>query len=87
MMLDSYEAQLAIIKQSLAQGNISALQQATHALKGSMSVFPMETANAQIVMLDNMAQQQKTKGLAEQLALLETEMAIVLPQLRQCIQG
>jgi CheY-like chemotaxis protein len=83
MLLQSYPPQLQQIKQALQLQQIEQLQLAAHTLKGSMSVFPMDSANRLIKHIEQLARSNKLAELEPLISELEVEMEKVLPQLQQ----
>jgi CheY-like chemotaxis protein len=59
MLLQSYPPQLQQIKQALAQQQTEQLQMVAHTLKGSMGVFPIDSAN-------NLITRYRTTGTKQQ---------------------
>lgn len=85
MLLQSYPPQLQQIKQALAQQQTEQLQMVAHTLKGSMGVFPIDSANNLITRIEQLARSNKLAELEPLIAELEAEMEHVLPQLQQCL--
>lgn len=56
-----------------------------HTLKGSMGVFPIDSANNLITRIEQLARSNKLAELEPLIAELEAEMEHVLPQLQQCL--
>ena len=83
MLLQSYPPQLQQIKQALERQQIEQLQLAAHTLKGSMSVFPIDSANSLIKRIEQLARSNKLAELEPLIVELENEMDKVLPQLQQ----
>ena len=86
MLLQSYPIQLQQIKQALEHQQTEQLQQAAHTLKGSMSVFPIDSANSLIKRIEQLARGNNLAELEPLIAELENEMEKVLPQLQQCLR-
>jgi HPt (histidine-containing phosphotransfer) domain-containing protein len=68
---------MAAIRAGVAAINLREVMQASHSLKGSVSVFGAKSAVEAAQKLESMGREGKQEGLNEALAQLEREMAVV----------
>jgi HPt (histidine-containing phosphotransfer) domain-containing protein len=72
---------LQSLKQSVVREDIKNVEVTSHALKGMLSGLSVTRAAALAAGLEQMAREGKTSGLTEALALFESEVADLLPEL------
>jgi HPt (histidine-containing phosphotransfer) domain-containing protein len=72
---------LQSLQQAVARGELKNVEATSHALKGMLSGLSVTRGAAQASQLEQMAREGKTSGLADGLALLEFEVAYLLPEL------
>jgi two-component system, sensor histidine kinase and response regulator len=68
---------LAATRAGVVAHNLREVMQASHSLKGSVSVFGAKSAVEAAQNLESMGREGKQEGLGEAFALLEREMALV----------
>jgi two-component system, sensor histidine kinase and response regulator len=68
---------LAAIRAGVAAHDPGRVMNASHALKGSVSIFGAKSAVQAAQKLESMGREGKQEGLAEAFAVLEREMALV----------
>jgi len=74
---------LQALRQSVASEDVKQVEATSHALKGMLSGLSATRAAAGAARLEQMGREGKTSGLTEALALLEHEVADLLPELER----
>jgi HPt (histidine-containing phosphotransfer) domain-containing protein len=77
---------LRSLRQSVACGDMKNVEATSHALKGMLSGLSVTRAAAMAAGLEQMAREGKTSGQTEALALFESEVADLLPELDACAE-
>src|SRR4029077_4305716 len=72
---------LQSLRQSVACGDMKNVEATSHALKGMLSGLSVTRAAALAAGLEQMAREGKTSGQTEALALFESEVADLMPEL------
>jgi two-component system sensor histidine kinase/response regulator len=72
---------LQSLQQAVARGELKNAEGASHALKGMLFGLSVMRGDTQASRLEQVAREGKTSGLANGLALLEDEVANLLPEL------
>ena len=72
---------LRSLQQFVVSGDMKNVEATSHALKGMLSGLSVSRAAALAAGLEQMARDGKTSGLTEDLALFESEVADLLPEL------
>jgi HPt (histidine-containing phosphotransfer) domain-containing protein len=72
---------LEALRQSVADENLKAVETKSHALKGMLLGLSVTRAAAIAARLEQMGREGRALGLAETLALLESEVADLFPEL------
>jgi two-component system, sensor histidine kinase and response regulator len=78
IFLADYPRMLAAIRAGVDAHDPHEVMSASHALRGSISVFGAKSAVEAAWILESMGKQEKVEGLNEALCVLEREMALVL---------
>lgn len=82
MFLGNADAYMDDIRQAIARGDMAALQQAAHTLKGILATFSAAPAQAQALELEQAGRDHQSALTAPVLERLEREMARLLPVLK-----
>jgi len=69
------------LRQFVVRGDLKNVEATSHALKGMLSVLSVTRAAELAAGLEQIAREGKTSGLIEALALFESEVADLLPEL------
>jgi len=77
---------LQALQQSVAREDAKQVEVTSHALKGMLSGLSVTRAAAIAARLEQMGREGKTSGLTEALALFESEVADLLPELDACAE-
>ena len=72
---------LEALRQSVASGDLKAVEAKSHALKGMLSGLSVTRAAATAARLERMGREGRIAEFAQTLALLESEVADLLPEL------
>ena len=78
---------LALIQAGVAAREPNQVMNASHALKGSVSIFGAKSAVEAAQNLESMARQGKLEGVAEAFSVLEREIALVTSVLEEIAKG
>ena len=83
---EEFPGLLRSLQQCVVCGDMKNVVATSHALKGMLSGLSVTRAAALAAALEQMAREGKTSGLTEALALLESEVADLLPELDACAE-
>lgn len=86
IFLTDYPGKLAAIRAGVTERNPRQVMEASHSLKGSVSVFGAKDAVAAAQKLEFMGREKKEEGLDEAFAQLEREMTLVTLALEEIIK-
>src|ERR1700730_9836442 len=75
------------LRESVAQGDLARVETISHALKGMLSALSVTRSAAIASQIEQLARAGETAGLAEELRLLECEVADLVPVLEACAAG
>ena len=78
---------LRSLQESVAQQNLASVETVSHALKGMLSALSVTRSAAIASQIEQLARAGETAGLAEELRLLECEVADLVPVLEACAAG
>jgi HPt (histidine-containing phosphotransfer) domain-containing protein len=78
---------LRSLQESVAQENLASVETTSHALKGMLSALSGTRSSAIASQIEQLARAGETAGLAEELRLLECEVADLLPTLEAGAEG
>jgi HPt (histidine-containing phosphotransfer) domain-containing protein len=81
MFKEEFPRVLQSLQQSVVREDIKNVEVTSHALKGMLSGLSVTRAAAIASQLEQMGRDRKTSGMTETLALLEYEVANLLPEL------
>jgi HPt (histidine-containing phosphotransfer) domain-containing protein len=78
---------LRSLQESVAQENLASVETASHALKGMLSALSVTRSSAIASQIEQLARAGETAGMAEQLKLLECQVADLVPVLEASAAG
>jgi two-component system, sensor histidine kinase and response regulator len=78
---EDFPHRMQSLRESVARGDMKNVEATSHALKGMLSGLSVTGAAALAAGLEQMAREGKTTGLTEALALFESKVADLLPEL------
>jgi HPt (histidine-containing phosphotransfer) domain-containing protein len=82
-----YPRRLHSLREAIAGAEMKEVEAVSHSLKGMFSNLAMDRAAAVAAHLEQMSRNRARVGLEDALALLEQEVADVLPVLDACVEG
>jgi two-component system, sensor histidine kinase and response regulator len=76
-----FPGQMSALRQAVAQSNLKAVETFGHSLKGVFFTLAASRAAASAAQLEQLGRSRDRQGLRAELALLEREVALLMPEL------